>query len=471
MATVYVDLDLGTGSNDGTSWANAYQSFGTMVAAVSAGDVVYVQGDETGLGSTTYAFPNADYNNPVIVLGCKSGTSAEPPTQSDLVPGRRTGDPSRAWEQTAGNAAPSVNCDTGSGIDLTINGSFYIYGVKFYTKRAMFLNDTDAFAVCEECVIGFSQSEYASLGSLRVGNSGDNGHRQVFKNCEIGGPTENNGIIGYNGGMIDFIGCVWAANTSSPSSEILSGAAYCAGGVYRFVACDFSTIQAHIIAPLNAIGGRDIQFWNCRFHASSALTSGVPDANIPVKFHNCSTATGKGAGQSFLEFEQQDINGSIVVETTIVRASGADDGGSGGYSLAFTGTSGDTIPNYHGLAGPWMAFKVAGDGATSKTVSVYINNDSGFDLNNDDVWLEVMYPSEAGTANFDFATTQMGLLATPSAVTDDASSDWGGSDPGNGQVLQASGLVPDYTGVAYCRIVVATGTTDTVYADPKPVVS
>ena len=43
MAIRYCNVDLGSGDDDGTSEANAYQDFSTAVAATVAGDTLYVK--------------------------------------------------------------------------------------------------------------------------------------------------------------------------------------------------------------------------------------------------------------------------------------------------------------------------------------------------------------------------------------------------------------------------------------------
>jgi hypothetical protein len=136
-----------------------------------------------------------------------------------------------------------------------------------------------------------------------------------------------------------------------------------------------------------------------------------------------------------------------------------------------TPLAGDTQDQYYGLKGPWMAFKITGDG-TAQTVSVPIANSGAADYNDDDVWLEVMYPSEGGTAQYANQTSQMDLLGTPAAVTDDVTSTWG-TGGNNPQTLSVS-ISPDYVGRAYCRVVFAknfSSSPETLYVDPLPVVS
>ena len=70
-----------------------------------------------------------------------------------------------------------------------------------------------------------------------------------------------------------------------------------------------------------------------------------------------------------------------------------------------------------------------GDG-TAKTLTVFVSNSNGVqEWSDDEVWVEVSYPSESGGARHTRRTTQPHLLATPSLLTDDAASDWNGRRP------------------------------------------
>ncbi len=211
---------------------------------------------------------------------------------------------------------------------------------------------------------------------------------------------------------------------------------------------------------------------NCKIHASSALVSGSITENFLTSFIHTSSATGKTTGQTFQEIDILSANGNIVEETTRFRTGGADDGGSGAWSLAFTPNIDKTRDNYVGLIGPRMAVEVVGDG-TAQTLTVYIANSSAStDYQDDEVWLVVKSPSETGTADYDFYTTQMDLLASASDITDDTGSTWG-SGANNHQKLTIS-LSPDYDGIIECWVVFAKNfgaSPETLYVDPLPVLS
>ena len=119
-----------------------------------------------------------------------------------------------------------------------------------------------------------------------------------------------------------------------------------------------------------------------------------------------------------------------------------------------------------------MAIEVEGDG-TAQTLTVFIANSSAStDYQDDEVWLVAKSPSEDGTADYDYYTTQMDLLATPSDITDDAGSSWG-TGANNHQKLEIT-LSPDYNGIIECWVVFAKNfgaSPETLYVDPLPVLS
>src|SRR6185312_3179166 len=79
MTVWYVDNSLGTGSNNGTSWANAWRTIGAIVwggSGVVAGDTLYLSGGTTsqsytGSGSTTILTVGASgsFGAPITISG------------------------------------------------------------------------------------------------------------------------------------------------------------------------------------------------------------------------------------------------------------------------------------------------------------------------------------------------------------------------------------------------------------------
>jgi hypothetical protein len=266
----------------------------------------------------------------------------------------------------------------------------------------------------------------------------------------------------------ELIGHEYAINTTVPD-ELVNGSLTLAAGTLRFIGCDLSAMTNALVS-LALVSWLDVQFWNCKLGSGVSLVTGAAaDRRFRIENHYSEVdGTAKTSGQSRQNLEIQTSEGEIVEETTAVRTGGASDGATGAFSHAYTPTANDTRDNYLPLVGPWMYIWIAGDG-TSKTLTVYIANSGAGDYQDDEVYLEVLYPSEAGGAQHAHKSNQMGLLGTAANVTDDTTSTWG-TGANNPQKLQLT-VAPDYEGPLYCRVHFAknfAASPETLYVDPLP---
>src|SRR6185312_13239796 len=115
MASWYINPGLGSGTNAGTSWANAFNSTTTAwtdaITASAAGDDFYVNAASTATNTTaqTLTFKGTSAA-PNRVFSCSTITN-NPPVTADLGIG--------AAHTTTGNSS------------VIINGFVYIYGCTF----------------------------------------------------------------------------------------------------------------------------------------------------------------------------------------------------------------------------------------------------------------------------------------------------------------------------------------------------
>ena len=86
MANVYCDQELGTGDDNGTTWANAYKLLATALNGTNtgAGDTLWVQGDQITSGTVNFKGVTTFTNNPPRVIGVIEGTSNTPPVAADI---------------------------------------------------------------------------------------------------------------------------------------------------------------------------------------------------------------------------------------------------------------------------------------------------------------------------------------------------------------------------------------------------
>jgi len=468
MADLLVDWSH-TNDGDGDGWADqvgaggAINNLVTAGTTATAGQLVAVRGVKTGAGAETWVFQQTDAANPVVVVGVLVATTNTTIVAGDIVPGLRNGSSTRAYAQTAGNAPPSWTQSSG---DAEATGFANFYGLRVAvntvwgnTSGVLGLN----FEECSfEISIRNSAADYFNLGSLN-----NNPHEAQYKNCEI--DLSNN--IGVSikmlgrGGLTEFIGTQFLGNTT----VLVEGTAQV--GRLHFYGCDYSAVTGGNLVDLTSIGGQtEIIFANCKENATPpGLTTDTSTGTYRVERRNCSGVTSKSSG-SVQDYEVNTEAGDIVEETTVVRTGGADDGAAGGFSYAMTPTTGDTVRNNHALISPWLTVWVAN---TDTSLTIYFANSLAEssptnDLHDDQVWIEVLNPSEGGTAQHTFHTSQMDLLATPADLTSDGST-WGSG--GNNAQKIVTTISPDYEGVLYARLHYAPASTTTLYLDPFPEVA
>ncbi len=466
MAEVYVDLDLATGGDDGTTWADAYQSLVTALNGTNSvsGDNVWVLGGTSeAVTSSTTLTGGQTVGHPVRVIGVKAGTTAEPPVASDILPGWRTGDGTHVEADLAYNDGniPTFEIDSTSA-DLSISRWFYIYGVNFISGDdiRIGIGTEDNKIELEECLLEYDV--------LFFGNSGSGGAQVLLKNCHQVLQTASQGLSINDNGIAKVVG-----------GKITRAAGAHDGIVQRCHKLSFRGIdlsdQAHTLMFTDNLDDGELVLENCKLNASTAfITGAVLGQQYRLEAYGCSSTTGKTTGGSFLEFDVVANTGVITQETTVVRTGGADDGGDGAYALAFTPNIDGTRDATLGLIGPWTDFYLEGDG-TAQTVNLFICNSAaeagGNLLQDDEVAMELEYMSPLGDALYDNETTLVDLEATPSNVTTDGST-WGTG--GNNKQVLSKAVSPDYTGMVRVRMVVYkhySSSPVTTYQDPLPTVT
>ncbi len=469
MADLRVGMDLGTGDNDGTSWANAYQGkvgFASAVTAQTVGETIYAKDTVSSTdnmqlnGLTTLAA----LTNPVRCIGVVTGAS-DTILKADILLGFREGDSTKAYAQ--GGETPPTIVATVAG-DIEIRGSLYFYAFILEAQDNFFLGNTDAaqHQIYEECkfVTGTNAGDRLELGSTAATSST---HKFIFINC----------LFTCTAVALDFLGQVEADffNCEFTGTEVgfIEGSSF--GGRVRFYNCDFTGIDATVVDK-NSFHGGILEFHNCRMPASHILTTGTATGLYFIANYGSEDNTGFNSADSEQQLEIETLEGLVDIETTKVHTSpaGADDGAtdSGGpFSWGMTISS--VSDNFVGVVSPWMYRWVEGDG-TAKTITVYIANDGAGDLEDDELYLEVTFPSETGLSMYDYLPNdgaptdgggRMQILGTPAVIGDDTGSTWGGS-VGNHQKFTQS-IAPDYRGLVAARVHYSKSGGAVMYIDPK----
>ena len=460
MADFYVDFDNGLDSQDGSDWDNADLTLEASFTAASACDNIFVRSNATA--STTPDTVAGTHNLtspgtllfPVKVYCCKSGTSATPPVNSDLV--------------VKGAADMPIIEVTGNNGSIELFGSVYFYGMDFQASNRFRSVSTAARSITlERCLITIGLDDTGNWVEFDASTSG--GVEIILIDTDI---TFDKIADAFR--FQDAVSFLWQGGELKGTAPTkLVDSLIRSSGEVRFVGVDLGLVAGILVDGADLRSAGPIHFINCEVHASVTLAAAITgDPVASVHMWNCSSNT--GISTSIIDYRFISGAGTIDSETTRKRDGGADDGAAGDFSWAM-------LPNANALDFPSRTLRsppmsIWLDG-TETTITVYIANDAAEsspanDLEDDKVWLEVL-ASDSGldTAQFVLDDDRMALLGTAADQDDDTGSTWG-SGANNHQKLVVT-IAPGYQGWAFCYVHCAerAASPKTVYVDPLPELS
>lgn len=458
MTDYYIDTDGGTdGGGNALSWSAADKTLKySLENRPAAGDRIFMQGaaKDTSAASVTITTIAGTDDDPVFVIGCIDGTTNEPPVGSDY-----------SDKDSANNPEFEV---TGATSDFTLAGSdvTHIRGVDITIGRSYTMS-SDTWLHCEDLV--FTHDVSTSDG-LYINN---NPASLTFKNCDVNAYY----VYPVNRGGLNFVG----GSLTTTASFVIAQQ----GRDTKLWGVELDGTSSHLVQGYGMDGC--VRAFHCKFPTSFGLASFNPIQAASAAARNttyveaigCSdNTTTKATTSSFQDYEYEDPYGSVLNEATVVRTGGADDGATGGHSLAMTPIANQT---YEGsgeavLYTPWMAVWVEGG---ARTLTVYTTHDNAGTINRDlyenELSVEFWYPDNGDTAQHTY-DPEAGLErhdpnSTSAAGTDDTTSTWATYNTYKRSF--AISVTPGYSGWAYARarMAYASATPVTAYIDPKIVVS
>lgn len=447
MADAYVDYDLGSGADDGTSWANAYQSsLQSGLTDAGAGGTCWVKTDvaatskESSASGITLTSPGT-ISDPTQIVGVLAATTNEPPVEADLL--------------ARGTDNLPILERTGSSADITFAGYARVYGFTLITGDEFTVSGSNQHHwIFEQCEIDLTDV-------FRITNE-----RSFFElvNCDFIFTDLFSQVLIDNGASWTQIGGVTSGGTPN---NMFDGDM---NGEVTLRGVDLPNVPNVFDSPsLRTFQG---ELSNCKMKASWTLVDGQgPSHQYKLTAIGCSDTTGKGSGESFQDFIEETYPGTTELETTAIRTGGASDGADGTWGWKLTPNVDSTREAVQSLASPWMEGWVAGDGSTSFTFTVYIANSGAADYNEDDVSLEILTPdAAAGAAQHDHDQGDHATNIIPgssTAVTDDTDSSWGAG--GNNPQKMSVSVTPDFEGPFYARVhfwKTFSSSPETLYVDP-----
>ena len=463
MADSYADYALTTGLNDGSDWTNAYHTTTPTQKAITdagAGGRAFIKTDSAGTnndvtaGSVTLTSPGT-LLNPTQIYGCKNGTTATPPANSDL--------------NVRGATDIPVFGTSGNNNDILMVGFAQWYGMSLKCGDSLqHVGSTDLTWWLKECDLAVTLNDTSSTIGIIIGND----------NAQIGLVLRNVDFdIARTGGVIncrqntnfDWVGGKLTHSLSVPTAGLVNGGH---AVNMRIKGVDLTALGANPLIDASGSFGSRIDVSNCRINTSMSLITGTFDEHHSRhRMYNCSADT--GISTSVIGLEIEDSNGTISSVTDRVHLTGgggANDGAAGDFAWAMEPNANAVeFPNFTLKSDPiaiWL------DG-TETTVTVFIaNNSASTDMQDDEVWLEVLASdSTLDTAQHVLSDDRMAVLGTPANQDDDTGSTWG-SGANNHQKLVVT-IAPGYEGwaVGYVHCCEDAASPKIVYVDPVHVLS
>jgi hypothetical protein len=453
MADLFLRSADGSDSDGGTTWALAKSTIAGIEGVDSAGDHIFV------------ADAHAESTGSAITIDI-AGTPASP---SWILCVDDTGNPASPT-----TLATTATISTTGASGITLDGSFYCYGIVFTAGStasaagfSFFSSLSDNTQVYEQCdfIVGSSNStSRITFAALQTETHCE------WRSCDIKFGHAGQGIA-HNGGHFTWKGGSVLSGGTSPTTLFTATFAFRPGSIL-IEGVDLSNLNSAVniftAAPQTHY---PVVMRNCRLPASwptltgTLVTGTIGCPGNRYEMYNCD-----GADTNY-RLWVEDYAGSVKSETTIVRTGGASDGTT---PISWRMNSGSNAEYpVISLASPEMVKWDDTPGA--KTVSVEIVHDSqgagtGSDLQNDEIWLEVQYLGTDSRPLGSFTSSAKVMLGTATDYTNSAET-WtttGLTTPVK-QILSVSFTTAE-KGFIHAKVYLGKAS-KTVYVDPELTVS
>lgn len=405
----YVRSTDGVNTDDGSTWELANLDLSGIAADTLAGYRTWISDNhaESTAGAVTMTSPGTLASPCQILCG---DDAAEPPT---------------ALATTATVTTTGANA-------ISLNGSYYMYGVTFncgtgaVNADITFFQDTTIDQqYYDNCA--FNLVATGSACSINVGLNANSDEGEVWwKNTSCSFGATGQAIEVTQAGFVWEGGSVTGA--TAPTTLIRLGATATGKPTdCRIEGVDLSVLGSgkNLVDVTYFVAGKVI-FANCKLGASVALKTGTwSSPGAEVLLHNCDSA------DTNYRFAKSCYAGDVVTETTIVKTSGSSDGTTP-FSFKMDSSANaeyPLLPLIIDLPAVWNDTT-----GTSKTATVEFVHDTNvaagqgagtsFAFRDDEIWLEVQYLGTSGFPKSLFVNDAPATVIAAAADQTSSAVDW-----------------------------------------------
>lgn len=427
MTTHFVD-SAAAGANDGTSWTDAWTSIGSSTG-VAAGDIVKVDDGHSQTSASVFNWSNGTVLNPVRII-CVDKNNSD---------------------------ALSV------GAAVTFSGSGHGPAGNIESYGMYWINS----AVSAGLLMGAPTNgrQFHANGKCSATNTGQinfSGSRALYelRNQEVdfSGAGTSSVIACPSNGIIRWLGGILRIRTGGQTSLISTNAIPM---LLEFRGVEFIGTTTNIFSGGASHASGRVIIADCVAPTYTNLIGTTP-THFSSRLETERFVAGTLTVPAIAPTQIYDWPGTVIASLSRYRTGGADDGEqANAYSWEMASDAEAAEAAATLMSPPITRWVEAG----SQTLTIYIA--SGVTLQDDELWVDVISPSEAGsaTAQGQFNTSRALPLATPANLTTDGSSTWNGAGVGTKQKIDVA-INPTIAGPVTVRVHLAKPST-TVYVDPK----
>lgn len=433
MASYYVRSGA-AGAGTGADWTNAYTTLVTALSGKSAGDIFYISEDHAeSAASLTLTSPGT--NASPCLFYCVNHAGTVPPVAADLTTGA-------AFSTTTNGA-------------ITVNGSAYYYGLSLTAGNSTGAANMTLAGVGSNCQTWENcafVTGSTGTGTILIGNGTPVSNEARHINCTFSFSAVGQGLVPV---------CTWFWE-NKPGSTGLLGAqvpttliSFGTGtGTVVLRGIDLSAAGSGKTLVANSPGPGSVLIEDCKLNASVTIRAATFTAPGSMKVD----VVRADSGSTNYRYDRIRYEGTLTIETTIVRTGGASDGTTPiAWKIVTT-----TEPEWHQpFVCPPIAIWNETTGSSVTATIEGIHGGGAVPLDSE-IWVEVQYLGTSGFPIASFVHDGKATALTTAANQSAGSGTWGGSTT---KFKLNVSFVPQKKGWLYARVKVAKASS-TFYVDP-----